>query len=136
MRPLHRTALQVALVLGFLPLSDRQPWLPPVTAEERSPLPNVPGITADWWSGVQSTLVAQEYAPSVADFGLQAPNRAQSFRSSFLADRITLGPRVVRTGQDWKFTWRTRRWGRAGAMQRLAPPATPAVAGARVRYER
>ena len=43
-----------------------------------------------WFAQMQSELIEREYRASATDLGLQAPNRAQGFRTYFDAEGISL----------------------------------------------
>ena len=95
-----------------------------------------PGASADWWSTVQEDLAQREYEarPRAEDGTLQAANRAQDFRTYYRPGGIAVVRRDSRRAESgdtrgsaasestnppkssWEFTWRTRGWGRPGAM--------------------
>ena len=135
-------AWAVAIVL--IPLAshpiDREFSLPePVasTASTASAMPAVQGVTTDWWTRAQADIARREYEASVSGQRLQAPNRAQGFRSIYGPERIVVEPRQVESATTWSFTWRTARWGRPQAMQNLEPPSgSPIARGPQVTYTR
>src|SRR5262245_37916754 len=56
--------------------------IPVVMAAATPPdLSAIPGATTDWWSAVTASIEKEEYRFTDAESGLQAPNRAQNFRS-------------------------------------------------------
>jgi hypothetical protein len=94
------------------------------------------GAGPDWWPTISEQLATEEYHASIADDGLQAPNRAQNLRTRFEADGIAIEPRVLGgAAPAWRFGWETAALGRPGQMSEVAPAVLHAD-GARVRYER
>ncbi len=88
---------------------------------------------------MRASLARQEYHATPADRGaagdagiaLQAPNRAQSFRTRFDGSGVEITPRLG--DGAWRLGWRTEAYGREDAMRALTP--TPPVAeGSRVAY--
>jgi hypothetical protein len=72
----------------------------------------------NWLSAAQGEMARREYHVSQADRGLQAPNRAQGFRTYF----DPMGVRLVdRTNDASLVDLRLREWGRDGAMHAVAP---------------
>ena len=81
----------------------------PAPREQTSPVPG------DWWTEVQTALSAAEYLPEAMDGGFGAPNRAQGLRLRFDAEGVSVSPRRASAG-DWRWAWRTARWGRPAAL--------------------
>ncbi|MEO8503968.1 MAG: integrin alpha [Acidobacteriota bacterium] len=52
--------------------------------------------SSDWVSSIESSLAAREYQASATTLGLQAPNRAQGFRTYFEADGLRVVDRTAR----------------------------------------
>jgi hypothetical protein len=95
---------------------------------------SLPADLASWWSHVQTDLSQREYTVSQTDRGLQAPNRAQGFRTYFREQGVAIEPRSAgHEALAWSFTWQTAAWGRDEA---LCPvnAALINVDGARVGY--
>lgn len=88
----------------------------------------------DWWKQVSAGVEEMEYRPSRADFGLQAPNRANGFRARFHADGVELVPRTA-AQNEWKWSWATCSFGRETCARALAPSA-PIQTMSRVEYRR
>lgn len=100
------------------------------------PEPASGALPADsgWWEQASRAIASMEYDATPAAAGLEAPNRAQGLRSTFLAERIEVGPRHAEAGA-WKWSWTTRAFGRAGAMRSVAETA-PTAERATVHYVR
>ena len=122
-------AAVLAVRIGF---HDR----PPGIAEDAPAHVDPPaGADPDWVRLVSADLAGREYQASVADGGLQAPNRAHNFRARFGAAGLAIEPRALGHGAGWRFGWETAAVGRAGSMVAVAP-ADVHAAGSRVIYER
>ena len=94
------------------------------------------GARPDWWQSVSQQMAVEEYHASVADGGLQAPNRAQNLRTRFGAQGIGVEPRILGgAASAWRFGWETAAIGRPGQMAEPAPPTLHSEA-ARVTYTR
>ncbi len=74
------------------------------------------GMTDGWFGKVTTQIEREEYNASVAERGLQAPNRAHNFRTYFQNGGIEVVPRKSQGAQEWRFRWRTTRWGREGRL--------------------
>ncbi|MCU0225909.1 MAG: integrin alpha [Acidobacteria bacterium] len=75
------------------------------------------GVSADWWSQVQTGIEASEYHVSwVTGQGYQAPNRAHDFRTWFAENGIRVVPRRDEV-PAWEWGLSLSAWGRAGALQ-------------------
>ncbi len=98
-----------------------------------SPLPGGRAIPASWWAQVQQRIAAEEYNATPQAGLLQAPNRAQGFRTIFTSEGIEVVPRVG--AAEWRLRWRTVSWGREGALATVAT-VPPRAQEARVEYER
>jgi uncharacterized protein YciU (UPF0263 family) len=100
-----------------------------------------PELEESWLDRVTGHLEALEYEPSIAAGTLQAPNRAQGFRSYFESGAVVVGPRTLGSNADaattdtpWQWRWETVTWGREQSRLPLAP-VDARVAGTRVEYE-
>ena len=113
----------------------------PYAGPTREPGPQVEaaavqaGASQDWWSAARAEIEQEEYWPSPCAGGLQAPNRGQGLRTSFLGDHIEISPRLAERGA-WRLQWRTCAVGRADPTQPAAAPAAPVADGTRVSYRR
>ena len=65
----------------------------------------------NWHAGVCRVIEEREYHASENGQGLQAPNRAQGFRTYFRNDRVEVIPRCE-TPEAWCWTWSTKSFGR------------------------
>jgi hypothetical protein len=143
-------AMVAALALSAEPDfgASRRPLAPGVSSQvlPHAPLAgNHPRIDATgsragadqrWFEEVSHSIAAEEYRASVNEAGLQAPNRAQGFRTYFHDDGITVTPRqAARENSAWRFGWRLARWGRPERMGAVES-AAPVMGGARVTYQR
>jgi hypothetical protein len=87
-----------------------------------------------WWAQASRAIASMEYEATPTPHGLQAPNRAHGIRSNFLAGGVEVEPHRAE-GDAWKWSWKTRAYGRVGAMRPI-PESTPAAERATVRYAR
>lgn len=87
---------------------------------------------AGWRAAASAALERMEYRPSVTSDGLQAPNRANGFRTWFHADRVEIVPRTT-PAAPWSWSWSTRAFGREGSATAVAP-VEPVQTIARVEY--
>ena len=86
----------------------------------------------EWLARVRERIAAEEYQVSVHDGVLLAPNRRQGLRTRFAGDGVRVTARE-HEAQAPAWEWRTRAFGRAGAMQPLARTA-PTAERSSVRY--
>jgi hypothetical protein len=95
-----------------------------------------PAIAAadGWLSTVQDDIRAAEYAIRCEGGRLEAPNRAQGFRTSFDAEGIRLVPRVEGAA-PWSLSLELRAQGRPGHVVPVDAVA-PEALGDRVEYRR
>jgi len=92
------------------------------------------GPSGGWWAEASAALEAMEYRPSLTPGGLQAPNRAQGFRTWFHADRVEVTPRKTQAA-PWSWSWSTCAFGREHCATAVAP-VQPVPTLARVEYRR
>ncbi len=95
--------------------------------------------SSGWWAKVQQNIQNMEYTISKSTSGnpligkaIQAPNRAQNFRTWFLPDRIIVHPRTGNRN-SWHLTLRFLGAGTKGNIVNTVP-AEPEVSKNRVRY--
>ncbi len=93
-------------------------------------------VAADpgWMGRTAAALSSMEYCPSRTEQGLQAPNRAQGFRSWFGPERVTIAPRRAGT-TVWSWSWQTHGFGREDRIEPVLP-TEPVQTAARVEYPR
>ena len=122
-----------ALTLGVLFVFFVTPRVEDVPdSETASELPT--GVSADWWSAVQQDLAEREYHVSEASEGLQAPNRAQDFRTYFREGAVEIVPRDP-SAAKWSWIWETVSIGRPDGMRQVEK-VPPTYDVARVEYAR
>jgi hypothetical protein len=124
--------------IGGLPrtTSGGPPPAPP-SAGALPDLSAIPGGAADWWSMVSESIEHEEYKFTVAESGLQAPNRAHNFRSRYRETGVEIEPRAQSAEEavPWRLSWRTKAWGRSGEMTMLGAVSPQVNAeGTRVTY--
>ena len=88
--------------------------------------------SAEWLAQARARIAAEEYRVSVHDGALLAPNRRQGLRTRFADSGVRVTPRE-HEAQSPAWEWRTRAFGRDGAMQPLAH-TTPTAERTSVRY--
>ena len=64
------------------------------------------GASEGWWQAVSADIARTEYQASASASGLQAPNRAQGFRTYFERGGIAIVPRTAEAEPSWR--WRSR----------------------------
>ncbi|MDX1388289.1 MAG: FG-GAP-like repeat-containing protein, partial [Acidobacteriota bacterium] len=94
---------------------------------------------ADWWSQARQQIRDSEYHVSLQErqggpAALQAPNRAQDFRTYFSHDGIRVIPRRE-AEPSWEWGLTLRRYGREGTLVEI-DSAQPSAELNRVTYER
>ena len=129
----------VVVGLAVFLSADRAPTdgataVAPAASADPANQATVTGADADWWAGVQRGLAAAEYEASNDVGGLQAPNRAQNFRSHFTPTGVELRPRQERA-DAWRWSWRFTAWGREDRLASVAP-VPPDFDARRVEYRR
>jgi hypothetical protein len=81
--------------------------------EQRTELPA--GVSADWWSQVQRSIILEEYAITTGDDGFRAANPAHRFEARFDGGGLRLAP----TGEaDWEWGLSLKGWGRSDALHK------------------
>jgi hypothetical protein len=121
-RPISALLLSVAMCLPLLEQGASRP---------RRGLDPAP---AGWWETAGALLAEREYHISGTPGELQAPNRAQGFRTSFRNDAVEVRPREP-SGSSWRFGWSTTHWGREEAL-RAVTTATHHFEANRIEYRR
>lgn len=86
----------------------------------------------DWVARVRDRIAAEEYQVSVHEGALLAPNRRQGLRTRFAGEGVRVTSREHES-ETPAWEWRTRAFGRAGAMRPLARTA-PTAERSSVRY--
>jgi hypothetical protein len=94
--------------------------------------PGKPKQDEGWLAGVTESIRRGEYAYSVVEGGVSAPNRAHGLRSRITVDGIEMtarveGPDVKRGGFEIRLA--TVGWGRPGALESLPEPRIAHAAG-------
>ncbi len=89
---------------------------------------------AGWWATASAAIQRMEYSATATDGRLQAPNRAQGFRTWFHADRVEITPRREQA-TPWRWSWSTTGFGRESGSAPVSS-VEPAPTAARVEYLR
>jgi len=146
MRIGHRTGATVALALGAILYSpapdleeDVHPAPPSVSPETAANADDLPaGLTRADWSQIRRAVQESQYhASRVAKPGeapaLQAPNRRQSYGTTFRREGIEIVPRVP--GASWRLGISVTGYGYEGDVRPLEP-VEPQALKERVEYRR
>ncbi|NLF01274.1 MAG: hypothetical protein GX601_09890 [Anaerolineales bacterium] len=148
--------LSVVLVVGVLlslgsvtavpPISAASAETPPPTDVSTDDIPVAAGTSSDWWATVQEALDAleyyvtwqeQTYLPDLQT-AYQAPNRAHNLRTYFGAAGPIVIPRKwleETNSPPWRLELTLTAWGRAGALEAVAPAMLEATEN-RIEYRR
>ena len=92
---------------------------------------------SEWYGEIQTNIAQAEYEIAIVNEDLsqlQAPNRAQGFRTYFNENGIALEPRI-KNAEEWSWGLELAAYGYEGALQPVAD-GVQSITGNRIEYQR